>query len=561
MQIVARVMKTFRADVPLNRFYESPTIAGLSVIITTTHEAMEISEDSRILHQLQDRRLPLSYFQERLWFMEQWEPGKATYNLSLAYGLKGGVNVGAIEESINAVIERHEILRTSFVAENDQLCQFVAPILRLSLATIDLRTTPEVERNEASLHLAQEDARRPFDLAHGPLLRALLIQLDNEEGLLVFTVHQIVCDGWSMRILLSEFWQYYEAISQNRLPSLPKVSVQYADFAFWQRQLLSEEWIESQLSYWKERLCGTLPLLSLPIDSPRPALQSYRGSRIPIELSESLTAALNELSRQEGVTLFVTLMAAINTLLYRYTGQEDIIVGFPIADRNWGEASGSIGFFVNTLVARTDLLGEPTFRELLLKVRDVCVGAYAHQDLPFEKLVQELRLDRDLSRNPLFQVMFTFQNMPIAYPVVPELCSTPISIDNGTSKVDLTLSLAEREGHLIGFFEYCTDLFDHTTIERMADHFRTLLECIIADRNRSIAKLAILTEIDRHQLLVEWNDTKADYSTAHASTSFLNLKWRRRRCNRSRIRRNKINLSRDQWPRESACPLLAGAWG
>ena len=339
-----------------------------------------------------------------------------------------------------------------------------------------------------------------------------MIQLDDEEGLLVFTVHQIVCDGWSMRILLSEFWQSYEAISQNRLPSLPTVSVQYADFAFWQRQLLSEEWIESQLSYWKERLCGTLPLLSLPIDSPRPALQSFRGSRISIELSESLTAALNELSRQEGVTLFVTLMAAINTLLYRYTGQEDIIVGFPIADRNWGEASGSIGFFVNTLVARTDLLGEPTFRELLLKVRDVCVGAYAHQDLPFEKLVQELRLDRDLSRNPLFQVMFTFQNMPLAYPVAPELCSTPISIDNGTSKVDLTLSLAERERQLIGFFEYCTDLFDHTTIERMADHFRTLLECIIADRNHSIAKLAILTEIDRHQLLVEWNDTKADYS-------------------------------------------------
>lgn len=512
MQIVARVMKTFRVNVPLNRFYESPTIAGLSAIITTTHGATEISEDSRILHHLQDRRLPLSYFQERLWFMEQWEPGKAAYNLSLAYRLKGGVNVGAMEESINAVIERHEVLRTSFVADNDQLSQIVAPILRLSLATIDLRTMPEAERNETSLHLAQESARRTFDLAHGPLLRSLLVQLDDEERLLVFTVHQIVCDGWSMRILFSEFWRSYEAISQNRLPSLPSISVQYADFAVWQRQLLSGEWIESQLSYWKETLCGTLPVLNFPTDRPRPALQSFRGSRIPIELSESVTAALNELSRQEGVTLFVTLMAAFKTLLYRYTGQEDIIVGFPIADRNWGEASGCIGFFVNTLVARTDLSGEPTFRDLLFIVRDVCVGAYAHQDLPFEKLVQELQLNRDLSRNPLFQVMFTFQNMPLAYPVVPELCSTPISIDNGTSKVDLTLSLAERESQLIGFFEYCTDLFDHTTIERMADHFRTLLECIIADRNHSIAKLAMLTEIERHQLLVEWNDTNADYS-------------------------------------------------
>jgi amino acid adenylation domain-containing protein len=511
MQILAWVKRTFHVNMSLERFYESPTIASLSSSIASGLETAVASEDSRISNQTQYYRPPLSFSQERLWFMEQWEPGKSTYNLSLAYCLTGAIHVWAMEESLNAVIERHEVLRTSFGNDDDPPSQIIAPVLRLVLAIADLRALPAAERNEASLRLAQEDARRPFDLAQAPLLRVLLVRLDDQEHLLVFTVHQIVCDGWSMRILLAEFWQLYGAISHNRSPSLPNLSVQYADFAVWQHRLMSEEWINSHLSYWKETLSGAPPELNFPTDKPRPALQSFRGSRIPIELSESLTAALNQLSRQEGVTLFVTLMAAFNTLLYRYTGQEDLVVGFPVADRNWGEATGSIGFFVNTLVARTDLSGKPTFRELLFRVRDVCLGAYAHQDLPFEKLVQELHLNRDLSRNPLFQVMFSFQNMPLAYPEVAELGSTPINIDNGTSKFDLTLSLAERDHQLIGFFEYCTDLFERTTMERLAVHFRRLLECVVAERNQSVAKLAFLTELERRQLLTQWNDTKADY--------------------------------------------------
>ena len=512
MQCVARVMKTFRVTVPLKLFYESPTIASLSGSIVANRGSAGGSEESGVSQTPRDCPLPLSYSQERLWFMEQWDPGRATYNLYQAYRLGGRLDVRAMEKSLNTVIERHEILRTSFVADEDRPFQIIESGIGLPLATLDIRRLPETERNAASLRLAQEEAQRSFDLAQVPLLRALLIQMADEEYLLVLTVHQIVCDGWSMRILLSEFWTAYEAISRDRSPSLPTLSFQYADFAIWQRQLLSEERIKPQLSFWKETLCGTLPVLALPTDHCRPALQSFRGSRIFFAIPKSLTEALNELSRQEGVTLFMTLMAAFKTLLYRYTGQEDLVVGFPISDRHWGEATGSVGVFVNTLVARTNPSGELPYREFLRKVRDRCLSAYAHQDAPFEKLVESLRPLRDLSRNPVFQTLFTFQNMSLPYPVPPELRSTPMGIDNGTSKVDLTLSLAERDSQLSGFFEYCTDLFVGTTIERMADQFQRLLEGIVADRNRPLAKLPFLSDRERHQLLVEWNETRAEYS-------------------------------------------------
>ncbi len=511
MQIVARVMKTFRVNVPLTRFYESPTIAGLSAIIATNHGSTVPSEVTGLSQDLQEGHLPLSYFQERLWFMEKWEPGKATYNLCQAYHLAGRLNVRAMEESLNAVIERHEILRTSFGADEGRPSQIIAPVLRLQLPIVDLRTLPETEKNATSIYLAQEEARRSFDLTQGPLLRVLLVQLADDEQLLILTVHQMVCDGWSIRILLSEFWTSYEAICRDKSPALPTLFAQYSDFAIWQRQLLNEDWLLSQIAFWQETLRGTLPVLALPNDYPRPAVESFRGSRVLFVLPESLTNSLNELARQEEVTLFVTLMAAFKILLYRYSGQDDSIVAFPIANRRWGEATGLIGFFVNTLVARTVIFGKLTFKDFLLRVRDVCYAAYTNQDLPFEKLVEVLRPLRDLSRNPVFQVMFTFQNMPVTYAVPPELSSTAISIDNGTSKVDLTLSLAERDSQLIGLFEYSTDLFDRDHIERMARHFQILIESIVADPDQSIATLPILTEDERRQLLIDWNDTAADY--------------------------------------------------
>jgi amino acid adenylation domain-containing protein len=511
MQIIARVMKTFRVNVPLKHFYESPTIAALSGMIVTSRGSAGTSENTEISADPREGHLPLSYFQERLWFMEQWEPGKPTYNISQAYHLAGPVNVLAMEESLNTVVDRHDILRTSFGPVEDQPSQIIASVLRLPLPIIDLRTVPEAAKNTTSLHLAQDEVRRPFDLAQSPLLRALLVQLADEEFLLLLTVHQMVCDGWSIRILLSEFWTSYEAICRDKSPSLPTLFAQYSDFAIWQRQLLNDEWFQPQIAFWQETLKGGLPVLALSTDYPRPAVESFRGSRSLFALPESLTKSLKELARQEEVTLFMTLMAAFKTLLYRYTGQQDSIVGFPIANRHWGEAAGLIGFFVNTLVARTFISGELTFKEFLYSVRDVCHAAYAHQDLPFEKLVEVLQPLRDLSRNPIYQAMFTFQNMPLINSVPPELRSSPISIDNGTSKVDLTLSLAERDSRLTGFFEYSTDLFNRARIERMAGHFQTLLETIVANPDQPVGTLPILTDAERRQILVEWNDTGADY--------------------------------------------------
>lgn len=511
MQIVARVMKTFRVNVPLRRFYESPTIGGLSAIIAARNDSATASEDTEPRQELQKGHFPLSYSQERLWFMEQLDVAKPTYNLCQAHRLEGPLNAHSLEESLNLVVARHEILRTSFGAEKGQPFQIIAPVLRVPLPIVDLSAKPTAERDSASLELAQAVARQPFDLSQSPLLRTLLVKTSDEEHLLVLSMHQMVCDGWSARILLSELWVSYEAVQRGESSSLPALLAQYSDFAIWQRRLLDEEWLQPQIVFWQKTLEGDLPILRLPTDYPRPVVESFRGSRVSFVLSESVTKSLNELARQQGVTLFMTLLAAFKMLLYRYTRQEDSIVGFPVANRHWSEAMGLIGFFINTLVARTSISAGLTFRDFLYSVRHVCQAAYAHQDLPFEKLVEIVRPPRDLSRSPVTQAMFTFHNMPSGYTVPPQLRSTLISIDNGTSKVDLTLSLAERENQLTGFFEYSIDLFKHDRIERMVGHFQTLVEAIVKDPDQPIGTLPILTESERHKILVEWNDTAADY--------------------------------------------------
>jgi len=511
MQIIARVENSFRVKVPLNRFLESSTIASLSRTISTPLGSIESPKASPMEPAARNATLPLSFSQQRLWFLDQWEPGNAVYNICRAYYLRGHLDMRAMEESLNGVVQRHEVLRTTFAASDGQPAQVIAPVLRLTLGIIDLQKSLEAERDEQRLRLANEEARRPFDLARGPLLRAALVKLAEEEHLFLLTAHQIVCDGWSMQIFLWEFWTLYEAFSGKRLPSLPALAFQYADFAVCQRRWLQGDMLESALSYWKKQLGDSPPVLNLPTDHSRPALQSFCGARQSVVLAEPLTEALKELSRREGVTLFMTLMAAFKNLLYRYTGQEDVTVGFPIANRDWAGTAELIGLFVNTLVLRTDLSGTPTFKEILIRVRDVCLGAYAHQDLPFEKLVEELHSERDLNRNPLFQVMFTFQNRDLPNLKLPDLASEAIELEGSTSKLDLTLSLAEQDGKLIGFFEYSTDLFDRSTVKRMAGHFQTLLQGIVADPDQPISTLPLLTEAERHQLLIEWNDTKADY--------------------------------------------------
>jgi amino acid adenylation domain-containing protein len=458
--------------------------------------------------------LPLSFAQERLWFLDQLEPGNPVYNICRAYRLTGPLDLNVLTLSLDEVVHRHEVLRTTFPAVDGRPIQLVAGDLTLIVKVIELQELTWTDREAELLRIAIEECQQSFDLALGPLLRVAWLRISEEDHLLVFTVHQIICDGWSAGIFFRELEKIYDTFSNGQSLTLPPPPVQYADFALFQRQWVNGGVLESLLSYWKNQLGGVVPMLELPTDRPRPSVQTFRGARQTIELSTSMTASLKELSRQEGATLFVILMAAFNTLLHRYTTQEDIIVGFAIANRNYAEIQNAIGFFVNTFPLRADLSGNPTFREVLLRVRTVCIAAHAHQDLPFEKLVEELHQERDLSHNPLFKVMFVFQNVLDPVLKFRGVKSTPVGINTGTSKFDLTLSLGEREQTLVGFFEYSTDLFERSSIERMIGHFQTLLEGIIADPDQPISTLPLLTGAERHQLLVEWNSTRVNFPEA-----------------------------------------------
>ncbi|MFQ5794192.1 MAG: amino acid adenylation domain-containing protein, partial [Candidatus Bipolaricaulia bacterium] len=432
------------------------------------------------------------------------------YNLSFAARLNAPLDVAALEQSLNEIVNRHEVLRTTFATVDGQPVQVIALDLILSLPVVDLRELPETEQETELRQLAIEEAQRPFDLARGPLLRLILLQLGEEEYVVLFTMHHIVSDAWSMGIFIREIAVLYQAFSTGRPSPLPELPIQYADFAVWQRERFQDEMLETQLAYWKQQLGDRLPVLELPIDRPRPAIQSHRGAHHPLALPKSLTDSLNALSRQEEVTVFMTLLAAFKALLHRYTGQDDIVVGSPIAGHNRAEIEELIGFFINTLVLRTDLSGDPTFRELLGRVREVALGAYTHQDLPFERLVDELQPERDLSLNPLFQVMFQLLNAPMSTLELPDLSLNPLEIDNEIARFDLALFMIDANG-LKGWMEYNTDLFDADTIAQMARHFQTLLEGIVADPDQRLSELPLLSAAECHQLLVEWNDTQADY--------------------------------------------------
>jgi amino acid adenylation domain-containing protein len=455
-------------------------------------------------------RLPLSFAQERLWFLDQLEPGNTAYNICRAAQLRGTLDSDVLEASLNEIIRRHEVLRTSFEINDGQPVQVVAPDAMLKLSISDLSKIAEVDRDHEIEHFVTEEARRPFDLTQAPLLRAKLLRLGDADHVFILATHHIVSDAWSMGILTREMWSLYEACANDRPQPLQALGIQYADFAVWQRSWLQGEVLESQLAYWKKQL-DDFSILNLPSDRPRPPRQSFYGARQSITVPQRLTAAINELSHGEGVTPFMTLLAAFQVLLYRYSGQEDVIVGSPIANRGATEFESLIGFFVNTLVLRADLSGNPTFKEALARGRETCLSTYAHQDLPFEKLVEELKPERDTSRNPIFQVMFGLQNATRPFSGIPSLRIEPIEILPERSIFDLSLFLREREGSYIGYIEYSTDLFDASTIDRMTGHFHTLLEGIVADPERRISELPILTDAERHQLLVEWDDTAADY--------------------------------------------------
>ena len=418
--------------------------------------------------------------------------------------------MAALKLSLNEIVKRHESLRTTFATVDGRPVQVIAPLLTLALPILDLRELPETEREAEVQRLATNEAQRPFDLAEGPLVRATVLRLGENDHIGLLTMHHIVTDGWSAGILIREMAILYDAFRSDRPASLPEMQVQYADFAHWQRNWLAGEVLETQLSYWKEQLLGAPPLLELPTDHPRPAIQTFHGAHQSILLTPIVGDRLKALSRQEGVTLFMTMLAAFQVLLQGHTNQDDLVIGTPIANRNRLETEGLIGFFVNTLVLRTGLSGNPTFRDLLRRVREVCLGAYAHQDLPFEKLVEELHLPRDLSRNPLFQVMFLLQNTPLQAMELPGLSLIPVEVDTATTHFDLTMHFADTAQGLLGTLTYNTDLFEAATVARMLTHFEALLRVIADAPERRLSELPLLSEAERRNILITFNDTKAD---------------------------------------------------
>jgi amino acid adenylation domain-containing protein len=445
-----------------------------------------------------------------LWFLDQLEPNRDLYNIPLGLHLNGQLNAAALQRSLGGVVRRHKVLRTSFKTVAGSPAQAPEEVDGVELPVVDLSELSEHERAAEVARLWTLEAQGPFDLRQALKLRAMLFRLASTQHLLVLTLHHISADGWSTQLLLRELGSLYDAFCAGRPSPLAELPIQYADFAAWQREWLQGEVLETQLGYWKAQLKGAPALLELPTERPRPASQTHRGATETAVFPQSLLTRLKALSHEEGASLFMTLLAAFQTLLGRYSGQEDIVVGSPIAGRNRPEVEGLIGFFVNMLVLRGDLSGNPTFRELLRRVREVALGAYAHQDLPFERLVEELQPERNLSYNPLFQISFTLETAPEPARL-GALRTSWDAVLSGTSKFDLSVEMTEGPEGLATAVEYCTDLFGREMIQRLLGHFRVLLEGIVADPDRRIMALPLLTEAERRQLLVEWNNTATDY--------------------------------------------------
>ncbi|MBV9791227.1 MAG: amino acid adenylation domain-containing protein, partial [Chloroflexi bacterium] len=506
-QVMSRLRDVFQVELPIRQLFQTPTVAELAAIIEAQRERLGAPPMPPIRRAERAGPLPLSFAQQRLWFLDQLQPNSALYNIPVAAQLSGPLDVFALEASLNTIVQRHESLRTTFAQIEDQAVQIIVPTLSLTLPVLDLSALPADERQLQMNRTTQAEAAQPFVLSRPPLIRCRLLRLAVDEHVLLVTLHHIVSDGWSMDVLVRELAAIYGATVRGATPQLDPLPVQYADYAIWQREWLAGAPLEAQLAYWRRQLAGVPALIELPTDRPRPVIQTFRGAQLPFIVPARRTAALRQLSRQTDTTLFMLLLAAFQTLLFRYSGQTDIVVGTPIAGRTRREIEGLIGFFVNTLVLRAPLDGNPRFGDLLARTREITLGAYAHQDLPFEQLVEALDVPRSLSYTPLFQVMFVLQNVPRHALDLGELTLTPLPTESATAKFDLTFVLSEEADQLSGAIEYSTDLFDAATIARMAAHFQTLLEGIVVDPSCPLGDLPLLCLAERRRMLVEWNAT------------------------------------------------------
>ncbi len=498
-QVVSRLRDLLKIELPLRYIFEYPTVHALATKIDGVGEN---GFSAPIVPVMSDGPMPLSFAQQRLWFLDQLESGTSLYNMASAYLLKGSLNVAALEQSINEVLRRHTSLRTYFITSDEGTpAQVIAPAAPFTLPQLDLRELPDAERKIEVRRLIAEEGQKPFQLSSAPLLRCLLIRNEEEEHVFILTMHHIITDGWSMGVFLHELAVLYEAYFEQRASSLPELQVQYADFAVWQRNWLRGEVFDRLLNYWQAQLKGVPARLELPTDRPRPAIQTFRGASQFALLSPQLTESLKELSRAEDATLYMTLLACLDTVLHYYSGQLDIVVGTDVANRNRGETESLIGFFVNELVMRTDLAGNPAFSELVARVREVTLGAYSHQDMPFDRLVDALRIERSPGYHPLFQVCFVFQNAPRTAVEVKSLTINTLPVENPIAHFDLVLRAWESARGMELMLEYNADLFMQTTITRLLDLFKTLAGILVQQPEARLDTLVeMLAQADRARL-------------------------------------------------------------
>ncbi|WP_240359950.1 non-ribosomal peptide synthetase [Pyxidicoccus trucidator] len=487
-QAISQIRGTFQLELSLRSLFEAPTLEELATRIELARSEASSETMAPLTRQPREGALPLSFAQQRLWFLDQFAPGDATYNIPAALRVEGVLDVETLRRAFEELVRRHEALRTTLSTLQGSPQQLIHPPHTWSLPAVDLTALPAHEREAQARELALREAQRPFSLSTGPLLRTQLLKLGDSEHVLLVCMHHVVSDGWSMGVLVREVAALYEAFTQGRPSPLPELPVQYADYALWQRQWLQGPVLQAQLDYWRQQLHGA-PTLELPTDKPRPPLQSQRGASVSFSIPTPTVVRLHQLAHESGSTLFMVLMAAWQALLGRYSGQDDISVGTPIANRTRHETEPLIGFFVNTLVLRTRLEGDPTFVQLLSRVKEASLAAFAHQDVPFEQLVDALGVVRDLSRMPLFQVIFALQNAPMQAPSFPSLRVEQVAVDTHSSKFDLVLAMNETDGALSAQLEYCVDLFEHSSAERLTSHFHALLQGIAANPHRPLSQL------------------------------------------------------------------------
>ncbi|HEX2207374.1 MAG TPA: non-ribosomal peptide synthase/polyketide synthase [Longimicrobium sp.] len=505
-RLVSRVREAFAVELPLRAVFEGPTIAAMAERVEALRRA-ELPALPPVVPVDRDRPLPLSFAQERLWFLDRLEPENPFYNLAAALRLGGALHVPALERALGEIVRRHETLRTTFADVGGTPVQVIAPFAGFTLPVEDLSALDAGARDAEVRRRATQEGLRPFDLAAGPLFRAGLLRLAGDDHVLLLAMHHVVSDAWSMGVLYRELSALYEAYRNGEESALPPLPVQYADFAVWQREQLRGEALERELAWWRERLAGAPALLELPADHPRPATQSYRGAYAPVRLAAELVERLRALARREGATLYMVVLAAFQALLSKYAGTDDVVVGTPIAGRTRRETEELIGFFINTLVLRTDLAGDPAFRQLLRRVRETTLGAYEHQEVPFEKLVEELRPERSLSHSPLVQVVFDLTERGAAGGGLADLSVRGVDTDDAVAKFDLSLTLTAGGGGVAGALVYSTDLFEPRTVERMMEHLVRVLEQVADDADLRLSRLDLAGDDERRMLLEEWNRT------------------------------------------------------